>query len=184
MAQSDLAPAFLVAMDQLWDPNFRGSVVLMIHHDEQGGVGLVVNRSTDLPMSSLCETFGLTWRGEPEMRVDWGGPVQPELGWMLLGEGSAEVPEVEAVTDGIRFTRSNEVLREVVANPPRQLRMFLGYAGWGPGQLERELAQGAWLVAPVSPRLVFEAAKESLWDEVVRSLGIEPATLVQTQGVN
>jgi putative transcriptional regulator len=62
--------------------------------------------------------------------------------------------------------------------------MFLGYAGWGPGQLERELAQGAWLVAPVSSRLVFEVGKESLWNDVVRSLGIEPATLVQTQGVN
>jgi putative AlgH/UPF0301 family transcriptional regulator len=94
-------------------------------------------------MTSLCETFGLTWHGAPEMRVDWGGPVQPELGWMLLGEGGLDVPEVESVTEGIRFTRSNEVLREVAQNPPRQLRMFLGYAGWGPGQLERELAQGA-----------------------------------------
>lgn len=184
MPESDLAPAFLVAMDQLWDPNFRGSVVLMIHHDDQGAIGLVVNRSTDLPMSSLCDTFGLTWRGAPEMRVDWGGPVQPELGWMLLGEGGFEVPEVESVTEGIRFTRSNDVLRDVAQNPPRQLRMFLGYSGWGPGQLERELAQGAWLVAPVSPGLVFEAGKENLWDDVVRSLGIEPATLIQTQGVN
>jgi putative transcriptional regulator len=184
MPDSDLAPAFLVAMNQLWDPNFRGSVVLMIHHDDQGAIGLVVNRATDLPMTSLCETFGLTWHGAPEMRVDWGGPVQPELGWMLLGEGGLDVPEVESVTEGIRFTRSNEVLREVAQNPPRQLRMFLGYAGWGPGQLERELAQGAWLVAPVSPRLVFEVGKESLWDGAVRSLGIEPATLVQTQGVN
>jgi putative transcriptional regulator len=62
--------------------------------------------------------------------------------------------------------------------------MFLGYAGWGPGQLERELAQGAWLVAPVSPQLVFEGERDRLWDDVVRSLGIEPATLIQTHGVN
>ena len=162
MADSDLAPAFLVAMNQHWDPNFRGSVVLMLHHDEQGAVGLVVNRVTDLPMASLCETFGLTWRGAPEMRVDWGGPVQPELGWMLLGEGNPDVPEVESLTDGIRYTRSNDVLREVAANPPRHLRMFLGYAGWGPGQLERELAQGAWLVAPASARLVFEGRRDRL----------------------
>jgi putative transcriptional regulator len=184
MAESDLAPAFLVAMNQLWDPNFRGSVVLMLHHDEQGAVGLVINRITDLPMASLCETFGLTWRGAPEMRVDWGGPVQPELGWMLLGEGNPEGPEVESLTEGIRYTRSNDVLREVAENPPRHLRMFLGYAGWGPGQLERELAQGAWLVAPASARLVFEGRRDRLWDDAVRSLGIEPATLVQTQGVN
>ncbi len=184
MPDSDLAPAFLVAMDKLWDPNFRGSVVLMLHHDDEGAIGLVVNRVTDLPMASLCETFGLDWRGEPQARVDWGGPVQPELGWMLLGEGGFDVPEVESVTEGIRFTRSNEVLRKVAENPPRQMRMFLGYAGWGPGQLERELAEGAWLVAPVSPHLVFEGGAESLWDDVVRSLGIEPATLVQTQGVN
>lgn len=184
MADSDLAPAFLVAMNSLWDPNFRGSVVLMLHHDDQGAIGLVVNRTTDLPMASLCETFGLTWRGAPEMRVDWGGPVQPELGWMLLGKGGLRAPEVESVTEGIQYTRSNEILREVAENPPPQLRMFLGYAGWGPGQLERELAQGAWLVAPVSARLVFEGERDRLWDDVVRSLGIEPATLVQTQGVN
>ena len=184
MPESDLAPAFLVAMNQLWDPNFRGSVVLMLHHDDEGAIGLVVNRTTDLPMTSLCETFGLTWQGAPEMRVDWGGPVQPELGWMILGKGGPEVPEVESVTEGIRFTRSNDVLREVAENPPHQMRMVLGYAGWGPGQLERELAQGAWLVAPVSPRLVFEEEKDRLWDAVVRSLGIEPATLIQTQGVN
>lgn len=184
MADSDLAPAFLVAMNQLWDPNFRGSVVLMLHHDEQGAVGLVINRVTDLPMASLCETFGLAWRGAPEMRVDWGGPVQPELGWMLLGEGNPDAPEVESLTEGIRYTRSNDVLREVAANPPLHLRMFLGYAGWGPGQLERELAQGAWLVAPASARLVFEGRRDRLWDDAVRSLGIEPATLVQTQGVN
>ncbi len=184
MPDSDLAPAFLVAMDQLWDPNFRGSVVLMLHHDDQGAIGLVVNRTTDLEMASLCETFGLAWHGPPEMRVDWGGPVQPECGWMLLGEGGLDAPEVESVTEGICFTRSNDVLREVAQNPPRQMRMFLGYAGWGPGQLERELAQGAWLAAPVSPRLVFEGENDRLWDDVVRSLGIEPATLVQTQGVN
>jgi putative transcriptional regulator len=103
---------------------------------------------------------------------------------MILGKGGPQVPEVESVTEGIRFTRSNDVLREVAENPPHQMRMFLGYAGWGPGQLERELAQGAWLVAPVSPHLVFEEEKDRLWDAVVRSLGIEPATLIQTQGVN
>jgi putative transcriptional regulator len=184
MADSDLAPAFLVAMNSLWDPNFRGSVVLMLHHDDQGAIGLVVNRTTDLPMASLCETFGIAWHGSPEMTVDWGGPVQPELGWMLLGQGGLEAPEVESVIEGIQFTRSNEILREVAESPPAQLRMFLGYAGWGPGQLERELAQGAWLVAPVSPQLVFEGERDRLWDDVVRSLGIEPATLIQTQGVN
>jgi putative transcriptional regulator len=184
MADSDLAPAFLVAMHQLWDPNFRGSVVLMLHHDDEGAVGLVVNRATDIHMASLCETFGFAWKGAPEMRVDWGGPVQPELGWMLLGEAGFEAPDLESVSEGIRFTRSNDVLRKVAETPPRRMRMFLGYAGWGPGQLERELAQGAWLVAPVAPQLVFETPKDHLWEEVVRSLGIEPATLVQTQGVN
>lgn len=184
MANSDLAPAFLVAMHQLWDPNFRGSVVLMLHHDDEGAVGLVVNRTTDIHMAALCETFGFTWKGAPELRVDWGGPVQPELGWMLLGDAGFEAPDLESVSEGIQFTRSNDALRKVAETPPRRMRMFLGYAGWGPGQLERELAQGAWLVAPVTPQLVFETPKDRLWGDVVRSLGIEPATLVQTQGVN
>jgi putative transcriptional regulator len=172
-------------MDTVVDPNFRRTVVLMLHHlENEGAFGLVLNRSTDVSVASLCETIELCWNGDEEAQVDWGGPVQPDHGWVLLGPDGVESDEVEEVTRGIRFSRSQNVLRDAAARPPRHLRIFLGYAGWGAGQLEREIAEGSWLVVPVAERLVFDTPREALWTEAVRSLGIEPATLVATQGVN
>ena len=76
------------------------------------------------------------------------------------------------------------MLRQVAAHPPERVRLLLGYAGWGPGQLEDELAEGAWLSAPVSSEIVFEVEPETMWARVLRDLGIEPATLVPSRGVH
>jgi putative transcriptional regulator len=171
-------------MPQLLDPNFARAVVLVIDHDEGGTFGLVLNRGTDLPVAQLCASLGIDWQGKDERSVAWGGPVQPEHGWLLLGEGAPGSLEATDVVDGVRFSRSPDVLRECAEAPPEQFRVFLGYAGWGPGQLRDELIQGAWLVAPASAEFVFGAPRETLWEDVVRGLGIDPATLVPTQGVN
>lgn len=171
-------------MPQLLDPNFARSVVLVIEHDEGGTFGLVLNRATDLPVTQLCASLGIDWHGPDERNVSWGGPVQPEHGWLLLGDGAPGSLEALDVLDGVRFSRSPDVLRECAEEPPERFRIFLGSAGWGPGQLRDELVQGAWLVAPASAKFVFEAPRESLWEDVVRGLGIDPATLVPTQGVN
>jgi putative transcriptional regulator len=181
---SDLSPSLLVAMPQLLDPNFHRTVVLLIDHDDAGTFGLVLNRGTDLPVAQLCASLGIEWQGREERSVEWGGPVQPEHGWLLMGEDAPGHLEVTDVTQGVRFSRSPDVLRECAEAPPRKFRVFLGYAGWGPGQLQQELVQGAWLVAPVSAEFVFDTPRESLWEQVVRHLGVDPATLVPTQGVN
>ena len=76
------------------------------------------------------------------------------------------------------------MLRVIAESPPADLRLYLGYAGWGPGQLEDEMAEGAWLVAPVSPEMIFDVPSELLWEQAVRSLGIDPATLITTRGVH
>lgn len=183
MADS-LAPALLVAMPQLLDPNFRRAVVLLVHHDAEGTFGVVLNRETELLAAEVCDSIEIDWRGDPEALVDWGGPVQPQTGWVLF-EGSGELPDdVRDVTDGVRFAGSLEVLRRMASEPPPRLRVMLGYAGWGPGQLELELAEGAWLIAPVDASVVFEVDREAMWAHVVRSLGIEPATLVASRGVH
>jgi putative transcriptional regulator len=181
---SDLSPALLVAMPQLLDPNFARTVVLLIDHDEGGTFGLVLNRGTDLPVAELCASLGIDWPGKDDRFVSWGGPVQPEHGWLLLGDGAPGGLEATDVMEGVRFSRSPEVLRGCAEAPPRKLLVFLGCAGWGPGQLREELVQGAWLVAPATPEFVFDAPRETLWESVVRRLGIDPATLVPTQGVN
>jgi putative transcriptional regulator len=170
-------------MPQLLDPNFHRTVVLLIEHDDGGTFGLVLNRATDLPVAQLCASLGIEWRGGGGS-VAWGGPVQPEHGFLLLGDGTPEHDHAEDVLPGVRFSRSPEVLRACADSVPDRFRAFLGYAGWGPGQLLQEIVQGAWLVAPASAEFVFDARSETLWEEVVRHLGLEPATLVPTQGVN
>jgi putative transcriptional regulator len=180
-----LAPSFLVAMPQLLDPNFKRAVVLLIHHDADGTFGVVLNRTTDLTATDLCTTLQIGWRGEPEKEIGWGGPVQPQTGWMLFGEEAIlDNEDVKLVGDGIGFAGSLEVLRLLAQDPPGDLQLLLGYAGWGPGQLENELAEGAWLLAPVSRDVVFDVESDAMWEHVVRSLGIEPSTLVATRGVH
>ena len=184
MSTDDLSPALLLAMPQLADPNFHRAVVLLLEHDDDGTFGLVINRPTDLAMSALCETLEIPWGGGSDPVVQWGGPVRPEHGWVLLGEGGIDHLDISVIREGIRFSRSPEVLGELALHPPPHMRVFLGYAGWGPGQLQKEMIQGSWLVAPAEPHVVFESAAETMWHEVMHSLGIDPATLVPSHGVN
>jgi len=182
---SQLAPALFVAMDVIADPNFRRSVVLMLKHDEEdGALGLIVNRSTDYCMEQLCDNLELAWRGDDDTCVDWGGPVGEDTGWVLMGDEGAEGVQSEQLLPGLHWSRSKEALRRIAEAPSLRSRVFLGYAGWGPGQLEREIAEGSWLVAPADKRLVFDEPLESLWEQALRSLGINPGTLVSTRGVN
>jgi putative transcriptional regulator len=175
----------LVAMDLVLDPNFRRSVVLMLEHDvEQGALGLIVNRPSDFSMAQLCENLELAWRGDREACADWGGPVGENQGWVLLDDDAARGLEVVTLAPGLHWTRSQEALRRVAELPDLRARVFLGYAGWAPGQLEREIAEGSWLVVPVSTELLFSESHERVWEQAVRSLGIEPATLISSQGVN
>jgi putative transcriptional regulator len=184
-AASALAPMFLVALDVLVDPNFQRSLVLMLEHDpEQGALGLVVNRATDVPLAQLCKTQGMRWLGEPSRCVDWGGPVGQDGGWVLLDDAAAEGVEAVALIDGLHWARSREALKRVAENPTLTARVLLGYAGWAAGQLEAEIAAGAWLVVPASASIVFETPLDERWAAAIRSIGVDPAMLVASHGVN
>jgi putative transcriptional regulator len=182
-----LSGSLLIAMPQLQDPNFKRTVLLMVHHDESSSFGLVLNRPADLPVAELFSGLEFSWHGGSKDTVSWGGPVELNSGWMLFGQadvaGEAD-DDVTEVVPGVLFAGSLEVFREVAEAPPDHVRFFLGYSGWGPGQLEFEIAQGAWLSAPVTPEAVFVTPAEKMWDHVVRGLGIDPSTLVSTSGVH
>ena len=174
-------------MPQLQDPNFRRTVMLLVHHDDEGTFGLVLNRPADLLADDLFQSLELPWRGDQNANIHWGGPVATNTGWVLFdpeGKVGQESDDVTEVMENLHFAGSLDVLREVAAAPPQQVRLFLGYAGWGPGQLEHEMAEGAWLVVPASSDVVFDVACDAMWDHVVRSIGIDPATLIPTRGVH
>jgi putative transcriptional regulator len=186
-SDSTLNSTLLIAMPQLEDPNFRRSVMLIVEHSGDGTFGLVLNRSVDLLASTLCASLDIEWHGDPEDAMQWGGPVEPNTGWLLLNEPKKldfEDPSVSRVGETDLFlARSIEVLRSASDEAPGTIRFYLGYAGWGPGQLESEMEQGAWLVAPLDLDLIFNTPADDVWDRAVRGLGIEPATLVSTQGL-
>lgn len=174
-------------MPQLADPNFRRAVVLVVHHDAESTFGLVLNRAVDLSVRELCESLDFQWNGRPAAEVAWGGPVESNTGWILFEdslETEVEDDEVSRLDDRLCFAGSMEVLRQLAQRPPSDLRIFLGYAGWGGGQLEAELAQGAWVVAPLSSEIVFDVPPEEMWEHVLRTMKIDPATLIATAGIH
>jgi len=163
-----LAPAFLVAMPQLLDPNFRRAVVLLVHHDAEGTFGVVLNRPTEITATDLCTTLELEWCGARAKGVGWGGPVQPQTGWMLFDADAAlGAGEVKDVAEGLGFAGSLDVLRVLAQDPPDDLQLLLGYAGWGPGQLEAETIEGAWHVAAGEAGVVFDPDPAAVWQRQI-----------------
>jgi putative transcriptional regulator len=185
VSDAAIAPGLLLAMPQLGDPNFFRSVVLMIEHGESGSFGLIVNRETELPVREVLDGLGIPWAGDADASVWQGGPVMPQSGWLVHGPSEAvDATDSVDVAPGIVLSTSNDQLRELAARPPLQLRFVMGYSGWGARQLEGELAEGAWLTAGATPELVFQTQPERMWEAAIRSLGIDPATLVPGSGVH
>lgn len=188
MLGADLAPGLLIAMPQLVDPNFTRSVVLMIEHTDQGSFGLVINQPGPIKAGTLLDSLSIPWRGRDETMVWLGGPVSPETGWVLhepQGGDDDEGPGTTRIGPGIQLSTSADRLRALAARPPARMRLLLGYSGWGPGQLAREMAQGSWLHADLDPAIVFAPDPDAMWEAAVKSLGIaNPDAVVQGRGVH
>src|SRR5215510_7101542 len=128
-------------MPQLADPNFSRAVVLMIEHGEAGSFGLVINHPSPIRAAELLDSLEMSWRGEDTAVVWAGGPVSPSTGWVLhepIGIAQAGVGGTIAITSSISLSTSPERLRAIASQPPRNIRLLLGYSGWGPGQLDRK----------------------------------------------
>jgi putative transcriptional regulator len=174
------APALLLAMPQIQDPFFRQSVVLLLAHQDQGSFGFVVNRPSNLRVLEILEDLEIAWRGEPEAVAYVGGPVQPQLGTVLVRRGDEPLPELEPLTEiapGIAITQSLEHLTLLAGTPSVTMRLVLGYAGWGEGQLAHEIGRHDWLVAPVDPILIFAEDPLRAWRDALGSIGIDAGTL-------
>jgi putative transcriptional regulator len=181
---SDLsAPCFLLGASQRGDRNFNRGVVFLLEHNEKGSMGLLLNRPSDVDMQTFLRSVELQTQAKGKGIVYRGGPVQVDRAF-LLHVSEHKGPETEAVVGGLKLSYSLESLRMLVEDPPERMRVFLGYAGWGPGQLAQEFGTGAWLAAPADTRMLFETPAEALYDSVLRKLGIEPSQLAHRGAVN
>ena len=156
----------LIAGADLWDPNFRRTVILVGHHDDEGAVGVVLNRATEVPVSEAAPPLAdLVAPGDP---LFIGGPVQPQAAVVVA---DFEEPErANVVAFGSVGFLPDEADGDSIGGI-RRARVFAGHAGWGPGQLDEELEEGSWIVEPALAEDVFTTDPERLWSEVLRRKG-------------
>ena len=191
----NLENSFLVATPAMQDPRFRQSVIYMCAHDEGGAMGIVVNKAKRgalggaIHLSDMLEQVGV--EGQPNVAdtpVLEGGPVDMERGF-VLHTGEYQTPEATLpISDTLMLTSTREVLDALVTDKaPARAVLAIGYAGWGEGQIEEELAQSAWIVCrPEDPetldKLVFGEGLDAKWTDALAVLGIEPSQLAAMGG--
>jgi putative transcriptional regulator len=165
------APGFLIAMPTLRDPNFAEAVVLMLEHTKDGAIGVIINRSFPGEHDTVCRGLGIEWPARSLGGLRFGGPVRTQAG-CIVHPPSVMFFDSQLITPEIAVSTSREALDGMLAHGTCPFRLMLGYSGWGPGQLERELVEGAWLLAPTSDRTLFETPVEAIYDRALGSLGI------------
>ena len=178
-----LAPALLLSMPQLFDPNFAKSVILLCEHEAEGAFGVVVNRPSEI---SAAEAVSLEppLESPNDLPLLIGGPVDPQRGWILTATRPEGV-EHRDIGAGLYLSASPDLLRRALTSRPlpRRTVVLAGYAGWGPGQLDLELEHSAWLIMPVELDLIFEIPSAVCWEMAIRRLGADPNLLHMSSGV-
>ena len=176
---SDLAPGILIAVPQMEDPNFARSVVLLVEHTDTGAMGITFNRPSDVALKDIGKEHGMDVHPDAGLAYI-GGPVQRERGFLV--HRRRDLGDSVELQEDVFLSVSTDALRTLLAGDPDAYRLCLGYAGWGPGQLEREMVAGGWLNSAISSKRIFDTPVEKIWEAVIRDLGIDPAFLVQGGG--
>lgn len=175
---------FLIAMPALMDPNFRKSVTCISEHNDDGAVGVVISHvHEDLNARMIFEELGISANDRAEtIPIHIGGPVHINELFVLHG------PPLDwgtslTITDHLALSNSREILEAIAKEAgPAQFIISLGCAGWGPGQLEWELSQNAWLVSPCHKEIIFDLPVASRWESAIKSMGIDPQLLSNAAG--
>lgn len=174
----------LIAMPGMLDPRFTHTVIYLCEHSEEGAMGLTINRPAGAPISKIFQQLDLEYPsslGDQPLLV--GGPVQLERGFVLHRPGPREWESTLATGSQINLTASRDIIVDIANNKgPDSLLILLGYAGWGPGQLERELAENAWLTVPADPELIFDTPPEQLASLAAARIGVDLRQLSHVAG--
>ena len=179
-----LTDQFIIAMPNLADPNFFHTVAYLCQHNEEGALGIVINRSTDMKLGEIFKQMDIkvTSPAAAETPIFSGGPVQQERGFVVHtsgGDWHATMP----VSETISLTTSRDVLEAIAAGEgPEQYLIALGYAGWGAGQLEKEIMDNAWLNTPAGKQVLFDTPVNLRWNAAADQIGIDINQLTAPAG--
>ena len=167
---------FLIAMPNLGDPNFYHSVTYICEHNDEGAMGIVINRPSTITLEDLLPQMGL----EPDPRyvataVLEGGPVEPDHGFLIhSSDGKSNWKSSMPITDHIALTTSRDILETLTTSEgPDKLIIALGYAGWGAGQLEQEILENSWLTVPANEEILFNLPFDKRWQAAADIIGID-----------
>lgn len=180
----NLTDNFLIAMPAMADPYFAQSLVYVCEHNENGALGIIVNRPIDMNLASLFEKIELPLEHQElsDLPVYFGGPVQLDRGFVLhrpVGQWQSTL----TVNGDVGLTSSRDILVAVgEAGKPDEFIVTLGYAGWGAGQLENEIQENGWLHCAADTELIFGTEVETKYDRALRKIGINPAMLSSEAG--
>ncbi|WP_018937112.1 YqgE/AlgH family protein [Thioalkalivibrio sp. ALJ24] len=181
--ESSLRDHFLIAMPSLNDGLFSHAVTYVCEHDAEGALGLVINQPTELTLRDLLQHVELEPGDDlPELPVFRGGPVQPEHGF-VLHSAEQQWRATQPLTDQVSLTTSRDILEAINAGEgPQRVLITLGHAGWGPGQLESELGENAWLTAPSDLGILFETPPAERWSRAAELIGIDVNLISSASG--
>lgn len=181
-----LTGKLLIAMPGIGDTRFKNAVILLCMHTPEAAMGLIVNKlKSDIVLGDVLEHLGVTAPDPIQNRaVLDGGPVKPDRGYVLHTRDFDAGEATQMVTDRLRLTATREVLEALGEDgaAPERFVLALGYAGWGPGQLEDEIQANAWLVSDADDEIVFGEAQDKKWVRAIRNLGIDPTMLSSNAG--
>ena len=187
-ARINLTNQFLIAMPGLADDNFKGSVIYLCEHTENGALGLVINKPIDITLKNLFDKVELTLHTAAlaEQPVYFGGPVQTERGFVLhekIGNADSPYNSTLSIPGGLEMTTSKDVLEALShGGGPKRLLITLGYSGWGAGQLEDEIGRNGWLNVDAAPEIIFDTPVDQRYGRAISLLGIDPNMLSQDAG--
>lgn len=180
---SGLQGSLLIAMPMLQDPNFQRMVTLIVSHDENGAFGVVLGPPTDLPAAQLGEPFSLSWQRPDIPLVRYGGPCERGRIWLVHG-GARPLRDAVTIAPGVHLGSSQNLLTDINEQRDIPAMIFSGYAGWAPGQLEREMQDKSWLAGEVAPELIFSTPHDEVWEHALKLSEMSPSHINSGHGAS
>ncbi|MFW8635734.1 YqgE/AlgH family protein [Cribrihabitans pelagius] len=182
----ELTGKLLIAMPGIGDPRFEHAVIFLCSQGEDGAMGLIVNKpAAGVALGELLEQLDIGGEDSPAaaLPVRFGGPVETQRGFVLHSDDYVSDVSSLKVAPGFSMTATLDILEDIARGAgPEQLLVLLGYAGWGPDQLESEIAMNGWLTTDASPELVFGTEDDAKWGAALKTLGVDPLTLSASAG--